>query len=73
MPEGHLVNPTTIATFRSRVEAIEWSQVLISDSTNDSYDTFSSLLMSAYHKSFPLKTLSLSFKTQVYKRSLCIL
>ena len=50
-----LVNPTTIAAFRSRVEAMECSQVYNSDSTNDSIDTFSSLLMSAYHKSFTLK------------------
>ena len=39
------------------METIEWSQVYNSDSTNDSYDTFSNLLMSAYHKSFPLKPL----------------
>ena len=39
------------------METIEWSHVYNSDSTNDSYDTFSSLLMSAYRKSFPLKPL----------------
>ena len=54
---ARLINSTTIAAFRSQVETIEWSQVYNSDSTNDSYDTFSSLLMSAYHKSFPLKPL----------------
>ena len=34
---ARLVNPTTIAAFRSRVETIEWSQVYNSDSTDDSY------------------------------------
>ena len=36
-----LVNPTTIVAFSSRVEAIEWSQVYNSDSTNDSYEIHS--------------------------------
>ena len=39
----------------NKLETIDWSVIYNSDSTNDSYDTFSSLLISAYHKSFPLK------------------
>jgi len=52
-----LINSATIAAFRSRLETTDWSLIYNSDSTNDSYDTFSSLLISAYHKSFPLKPL----------------
>ena len=54
---SHYINPKTIAAFRSTLETIDWSLIYNSDSTNDSYDTFSSLLMSAYHKSCPLKPL----------------
>ena len=50
-----LINPATIAAFRSKLETIDLSVIYNSDSANDSYDTFSSLLTSAYHKSFPLK------------------
>ena len=39
----------------NKLETIDWSVIYNSDSTNDSYDTFSSLLTSAYHKSFALK------------------
>ena len=49
------INSATIAAFRSRLETTDWSLIYNSDSTIDSYDTFSSLLISAYHKSFPLK------------------
>ena len=42
-------------SFRSKLVTIDWSVIYDSDSTNDSYNTFSSLLISAYHKSFPLK------------------
>ena len=52
---ARLINSATIAAFRSKLETIDWSVIYNSDSTNDSYDTFSSLLISAYHKSFPLK------------------
>ncbi|CAH3165213.1 unnamed protein product, partial [Porites evermanni] len=52
---ARLINPATIAAFRSKLETIDWSVIYNSDSTSDSYDTFSSLLISAYHKSFPLK------------------
>ena len=52
---ARLINSTTIAAFRSKLETIDWSVIYNSDSTNDSYDTFSSLPISAYHKSFPLK------------------
>ena len=64
---ARLINPATIAAFRSKLETIDWSVIYNSDSTNDSYDTFSSLLISAYHKSFPLKPVypesGRSFKT----------
>ena len=53
--QARLINSTTIIAFRSKLETIDWSVIYNSDSTNDSYDTFSSLLISAYHKSFPLK------------------
>ena len=52
---ARLINSATIAAFRSILETIDWSVIYNSDSTNDSYDTFSSLPISAYHKSFPLK------------------
>ena len=52
---ARLINPATIAAFRSKLETIDWSVIFNSDSTNNSYDTFSSLPISAYHKSFPLK------------------
>ena len=52
---ARLINSATIAAFRSRLETTDWSLIYNSDSTIDSYDTFSSLLISGYHKSFPLK------------------
>ena len=52
---AHLINSATIATFKSKLETINWSVIYKSDSTNDSYHIFSSLLISAYYKSFPLK------------------
>ena len=55
-----LINSATIAAFKSKLETIDWSVIYNSDSTNDSYDTFSSLLISAYHKSFPLNLYTLN-------------
>ena len=52
---ARLMNSATITVFRSKLETIDWSVIYNSDSTNDSYDTFSSLLISVYHKSFPLR------------------
>ena len=52
---ARLINSATIAAFRSSLETTDWSLINNSDSTIDSYDTFSSLLISGYHKSFPLE------------------
>ena len=49
---ARLINSATIAAFRSRLETTDWSLIYNSDSTIDSYDTFSSLIISAYHMSF---------------------
>ena len=50
-----LINSATIAAFRSRLETTDRSVIYNSDSTNDSYDTFPSLFISTYHKSFLFK------------------
>ena len=53
---ARLINSPTIATFKSKLETIDLSVIYKSDSTmNVSYHIFSSLLISGYHKSFPLK------------------
>ena len=43
-----LINSTTMSAFRSKLEGVDWSSVYSNDSVNESYDTFSSLLTSAY-------------------------
>ena len=50
-----LINSTTTSAFRSRLEDVDWSSVYTINSVNESYDTFSSLLTSAYSMSFPLQ------------------
>ena len=51
----HLINSTSMLAFRSKLEGIDWSSVYSSNSVNESYDTFSSLLTLAYSMSFPLQ------------------
>ena len=41
--------------FRSKLEGVDWSSVYSNNSVHESYDTFSSLLTSAYSMSFPLQ------------------
>ena len=50
-----LINSTTMSAFRSKLEGVDWSSVYSINSVNESYDTFSSLLTSAYSMSFPLQ------------------
>ena len=50
-----LLNSTTMAAFRSKLEGIDWSSVYSRNSVNESYDTFSIRLTSAYRMSFPLQ------------------
>ena len=50
-----LINSTTMSAFRSKLEGVDWSSVYSNNSVNESYDTFSSLLTSAYSMSFPLQ------------------
>ena len=50
-----LINPTTMLALRSKLEGVDWSSVYSNNSVNESYDTFSSLLTSAYNMSFPLQ------------------
>ena len=65
------INSATIAAFRSRLETTDWSLIYNSDSTIDSYDTFSSLQHIISHFHLNLYTLNRAFfKTLVFKRSL---
>ena len=50
-----LINSTTMSAFRSKLEGVDWSSVYSNNSVNESYDTFFSLLTSAYSMSFPLQ------------------
>ena len=50
-----LINSTTMSAIRSKLEGVDWSSVYAINSVNESYDTFSSLLTSAYSMSFPLQ------------------
>ena len=50
-----LINSTTMSAFRSKLEGVDWSSVYSNNSVNEFYDTFSSLLTSAYSMSFPLQ------------------
>ena len=50
-----LINSTTMSAFRFKLEGVDWSSVYSNNSANESYDTFSSLLTSAYSMSFPLQ------------------
>ena len=50
-----LINSTTMSAIRSKLEGVDWSSVYAINSVNESYDTFSSLLSSAYSMSFPLQ------------------
>ena len=50
-----IINPTTISSFRSKLEDTDWSPVYTAILVDECYDTSSNLLTSAYRKSFPLK------------------
>ena len=54
--QTHLINCSTINTFRSKLEAIDWSFLQRSNSTNSCYNAFIDCLNPIYKQSFPLKT-----------------